>query len=237
MQDIKIILYIRRQDQHIQSVYQQWIRAGLTHDSIFTFIPSYTDNFLAIAEGWANQFSKAEVDVGIYDKELFVNQSLTYDFLTRLDIEEFSLFKNQEEQVNLSFSLSVIEVLRYITKEPQLKGILGSVVDYIGKNELTNSLFITKCLNLIPPNISTEIISKFYDQNTKLFIKYLPKYDPDLFSTQIAKSVSEWKQPTISAESIQDILEILARNNSIFSKINVDKIFDMHKADYKSWYT
>ena len=129
---VKVIIYLRRQDEYLESFYAQEIQHGL--DTSFSdFVSQRTPDYFQLCTQLAGYFGKSNVTVRVYDSKQFSRGSIFSDFLSVLDIELTDSFTIPAEDVNRSLmpeerefsmlinalDLSLDERLRF--NEPLLK--------------------------------------------------------------------------------------------------------------------
>jgi hypothetical protein len=80
---IYVILYLRRQDEHVLSRYQQIIKTGSTTMTLFEYMrgrhPYYY--YSQVLKRWADRFEKPNVRPRLFDKAGFVGGDLLSDYL------------------------------------------------------------------------------------------------------------------------------------------------------------
>lgn len=96
--NIKVIIYIRRQDLWLESLYQQFIKTGQlsSEDTFGIWIEkfmssnkrSYACDWLKQLNYWSNVFGKENIQVRVYEKSQFNNENIIEDFLLQLDVSD-----------------------------------------------------------------------------------------------------------------------------------------------------
>ena len=88
--EVRIIFYIRRQDQWLESVYEQWIKSGNLRSgvSIAEFVQSYKRDLPAQIFAFEKVFGTDSILVRPYEKSQLVNGDAAKDFLSLLGIPE-----------------------------------------------------------------------------------------------------------------------------------------------------
>lgn len=111
---VKVVLYLRRQDDYILSAYSTNVRRGRTSEfniSDKINVLEY-DKFLNL---WEEEFGFENLIVRVYDKMEFHNNNILYDFAKTVGINtEKLLFK--EEPINKSLDSEKLEFLRLFNK-------------------------------------------------------------------------------------------------------------------------
>jgi len=113
---IKIILYLRRQDEQAISLYSTLVKSGHTAPfSLKDVVPENRYyNYSSILKDWVDVFGRENILLREYNNDKLFQQSICTDFLDILNIEPTSFVQIEEQNVSLD-SLQV-EVLRSINK-------------------------------------------------------------------------------------------------------------------------
>lgn len=112
--EIRVILYIRRQDKLALSLYSTALKAGNTRK--FSFPPGSPDNlpyyydFYGIYKNWAAQFGEENIIVKVFERDRLTGGDVVKDFLSTLGISGDDFYYPPEE--NLSLSNAGIKVMR-----------------------------------------------------------------------------------------------------------------------------
>jgi hypothetical protein len=113
---VKIIVYLRRQDEFIESLYQSTVRNPKLRGTMtfpeFLHDQSAHLDYLAMLDDWAEEFGAGNLIVRIYAKDRLVNGSVIDDFLDILGIRSLDGFIALAKDANRSYSAGVIEYLR-----------------------------------------------------------------------------------------------------------------------------
>lgn len=110
---IKVIFYMRRQDLHLESVYNQRIKTALTHEKLdLTRFPAFY-NVHKFLTKVSEVFGRENIILRPYEKEQFENQNIFDDFLVNgLGIHDTKGFKHPNKQSNPRLSINALEFLR-----------------------------------------------------------------------------------------------------------------------------
>jgi hypothetical protein len=100
---VKVIIYLRRQDEYLESFYSQEIQHNL-HMSFPDFVASRLPDYFQVCRELAEAFGKDNVIVRIYDRNRFTGGSIFSDFLSVLDIDPGDEFVIPEEDANPSLA-------------------------------------------------------------------------------------------------------------------------------------
>lgn len=128
--DIKMIAYIRRQDQYMYSWWAQQVKAHQPMDfktlSFHEFLESETYknlkrhlDYRAYFQAGVNVLGKENVLVRIFERGQFAGGSIYSDFLDAVGMRPDDAFQVPENLTNISIRGSVLEAKRYLNRIPE----------------------------------------------------------------------------------------------------------------------
>jgi hypothetical protein len=113
---IKIICYLRPQDEQAVSLYSTLVKGGATDTFTITDVTPENRyfNYQSILEDWADVFGKDNIIIREYARDTLVGNDICTDFLSILgtDSEYFNIIEDQ----NISLDSLQVEMLRCINK-------------------------------------------------------------------------------------------------------------------------
>lgn len=114
--DVKILFYLRLQDEMALSTHSTGIRNGITdHFDIESYQPtSSVLNYDRLLSRWENVFGKENIVVRLFDRSMFPEGSLLKDFLQTVGAD-VSL-PAQERAANQSYDTDTMELLRMLNQ-------------------------------------------------------------------------------------------------------------------------
>lgn len=124
--DVVAIIYIRRQDQWLQSRWSQFAKIGLVDQDFTDWLniqlsrdeskPSHwqSGDYYPILHNWSQVIGKERIIVRVLEKPQ-ISTPILYDFLELTGVEDVSKFK-VSENINISPSIKTLEVIRYFTR-------------------------------------------------------------------------------------------------------------------------
>lgn len=208
--NITIVLFVRRQDDFLQSWYTQ-----LCHNNISVSLDDYIDlkkidslDWNQIINAYNQSFTNCVINVVPYDRNLFAKIELREVFLKVIGVDENLI--SHEKQYNIGFSSYSTEIAKrsypYLTEEEQLS--LRYILQEFGNKGISNEY------NLIKPSLKEQIVEKFRHLNADLFKKYVKdKYELSNFSEPIFHSTHE-------KDSIRELIAaLLVQNQKLQSRI------------------
>lgn len=196
---IKIIVYLRRQDQVIQSFWAQKIKESST----ITF-ESYmeTEKYRRFRLDYATRIQEFEDIVGkdhlivrCYEKQQYQGEQKTImsDFLDILGLELTEEYKNSEKVYNVSLEGIYLEVKRLFNSLPQFKKHKNYMVDLLKEQQAidyqNNALERKKMY--FTPEAEKEFMQKFEEENFTVAKKYLNRENGKLFFENYLDEIQE----------------------------------------------
>lgn len=176
--NIKIIVYIRRQDEFYLSTRNELSKEGYPFEiSVEDAIHFEPASHYTLINRWAKIFGKENIIVRVFDKKKLYKNDLLADFLKILDIELDSSFK-RPKPLNISISLEKILLLQKLsqylvpfTEENHKKRILHQEIrDLI----VESNLFQTGEINdFFSFKDKKRILNHFEEENKLIATEYL----------------------------------------------------------------
>jgi hypothetical protein len=187
--NVKIIVYLRRQDYLVQSMYNQLVREPTIRltVTIQEFIQRNMYNVLVYLdfshrlEVWKNNFGKNNIIVRVYEKAQ-LPEGIFADFLEVIGLDFTDEYVLPEKKVaNISFDLDVLEFLRLLNSIPmtvshhtELLVTLNSLSQKIGERDSDHR-------HLLFPWEQVELLERYKESNSQVAREYLGREDERLF--------------------------------------------------------
>lgn len=233
--NVYIIAYFREQTKLIPSHYLQKqkdpdVDPGYSIDEFFVkFRHNFGNEHMAIGR-WANVFGDANTIVRIYDKRLFEEGNICYDFLKIFDIDDKSLALTKNFNISLSENLS--DLISAIDKEFHDFKIVNKNEEFLQKRHhvIIKTLLEITALESEPDNKDAML-----EQLTKLEDKIIQEFPkPASFSEENIHTAFNNVRERIKTNSrfkimTPEITEIIINH---FRESNIE--FANRFLDYKS---
>lgn len=213
--NVKIIIYLRRQDHMIESVYGQTVKDGGCVK--FKGEKSYRLDYYEILMQWAEVFGHNNIIVRAYEREQFVSFSLFADFLSILEIENNNEYVSPQKDLNPRLSLNCQEFKRLINA---IYNDRQSANEY---NELLFDYSVKECpettkafakQNLLSPRQCNLYVDMFSESNKNVAHEFMRRGDGSLFYEKQNYAPNEWvPYAGLSQEKAIDILQYIYRSN------------------------
>ncbi|CAA2160570.1 hypothetical protein MBRA_05726 [Methylobacterium brachiatum] len=208
---IRIVIYLRRQDECLVSSYSTAIKSGhsyrISHPSAEEMELRY--NYQNIISRWAGVFGRANIIVRIFSKGGDFN--LVEDFLRVVHDPNYLIADHQNMYVNRSLDVKSIELLRRINFYLPLyeSGHLTPFRDNIG--ELLERISGSHPPYRADPELLSNFMSKFHKSNLSVaedYIGHVFEHGDPLFGDNLSRS-----EPTADGKDItvDEVIEMVSR--------------------------
>lgn len=203
--NVKIIVYVRRQDHVLESSYNQEIK--LSENLITEPFSEYMKrrnrflDYTATLAPWAKSFGNSSLIVRVFEKEQ-LHAGLINDFLDALNIADRHHFIMPENQLNTSLEHDATEFKKIINSLNITKNkkalLLRKLQEYstTEKKEVRQALFT--------PRERLRIINEYEQTNAEVAKKFLGRANGKLFHEQVDKN-----QPTYDGLSFHSFLHLI----------------------------
>ena len=194
--EVKIIIYIRRQDDFVESMYTQKIHIGesLTFDEYIKNINKEYYNWYNIINSYAQYFGKDNIFVKIYHKKYYPKaESILYDFSHTIGSNSLVYYQGNKTP-NRGYSRTAMEIARlvnpYLTGKPQKKALRIFLQTNYPKD-------INESYGYFDKNSRMDFYQKYLESNKRIQQEYfgsgsqelfpLDDFDKDLFEFSLQK--------------------------------------------------
>jgi hypothetical protein len=143
--EIKIIFFVRSQDELAESQYNQMVKLALCHKTFDQFVVTELDelDFSAVLAPWAAQFGKSNIIVRVFDAK---RNDAVADFLSCLPLHALDLnLKEVQDAVSINASVGflALEIFRALNRFefPQQRALYRRLHDAVEPNDLPPVFF------------------------------------------------------------------------------------------------
>jgi len=241
--DIKIICYVRRQDEHFISHYKQGFRyphssARMFYSSINPFKPLWQDYYRSYldyyqkAEAWASAFGATNVIFKEFNREKLHDGNSASDFLKTLELEvSGSSHAKNNTGVNeaLTFHQCLVNDATFAARQELWYELGGQT---FSKNLRLKSESVDSGNPL--DNFKSEVLKRFSQSNFEL-----KKYIPDLSDSWIADdkiSMASNTVPRTNEDNIELYRESLISLVSYFDELSLYQFLKFKIRKFKNRY-
>lgn len=193
--DVKVVFYVRRQDDRLESMYNQRIRQQKVFlDRPFSeFISSSSFKFLDYYQKitlWSDAFGKENIIIRCYEKEQ-MPEGIIHDFLSIIGIKPDESFQYLDNIINQSMNWDLIEIIRLcnvsIKNDPHFKTFLKNRLKEI------NQEYQKEQRRLFSPQQRRDIIFQYEESNARVAREYLGREDGILFFAPLPDPDEPWE--------------------------------------------
>jgi hypothetical protein len=228
--EIKVIVYVRRQDKWVESRHRHSIVSG-NELAVEMLSRPFFSNYKQFIDQWRDLVGVGNVIVKPFERQQFVDGDVCQDFASILGAT--NLKPSQDAQVNVGFSSQRIMFRRLVNK------LSSDEADMHRLNRLLLSL--PKVDGEDKPFVSPSQQVKLYNQyrpiNQQLLREYIDPERKELFLDDAPNGDVDWSEPELDSDGItyfvsavrdasQEIFETLKRTTkaddvpSIVAKLN-----------------
>lgn len=197
--NIKVIVYLRRQDRVTESRYNQQVKGSIVYQTFDEFVSSdaVAENFLEYAmklDSISQIIGKENLIIRVYEKQQLIGNNTVTDFLSAIGVptDQDNWERSQEE--NRSLGGNYLEINRLLNSVLYVDSLMGSgyglqawtnwKVKTDFRNvcvELSNALERNKEIALFTTNKRKEFLERFASDNEYIAREYLHREDGILF--------------------------------------------------------
>ena len=209
---IKIIIYLRRQDKYLESLYKEAVAGTFARfaEDFTTYYYTHTEamrpDYYQLLQPWADCFGHENIIVRPFEKKQFYGGNLIRDFLHHTCIDDIENFQNLEiYNENISIPCEVVRLMSHLNAIPMQAATYREFCAYVYKNLLDGFEF-DKNAKFVSPQAAIEIISTFDESNQKVAKKYLDIKNGILFNEPLPDLTETWSYPSYGDPRLQSIL-------------------------------
>ena len=180
--DTRIVMYVRRQDEFLESAWQQWeVKRGGSLLAWLVKCIGIHGNWLEILAPWADTFGDERMVARIFDRKRLAGGDVFQDFCAVLEVDAAALHPPGEVNMGLTPLLNrLVEGRGYLFDGPHDGAFYDSLrdlaKDLVERDELAGRLF---------SSAEAEAVMLRYEQaNERFRQRYLPNEKPPLFAYQ-----------------------------------------------------
>lgn len=186
---IKVIVYLRRQDQVIQSFWAQKIKES-SAISFEKYMEKEKYQFFRLdyatrIQEFVDILGKDNIIVRCYEKQQYQGEQKTImsDFLQILGLKITDEYKNSDKVYNISLEGAYLEVKRLFNTLPQFKSQKNYMMDLLKEQQALDfqELALERKKMYFSPKAEKEFMQKYEQENIKVAREYFNREDGTLF--------------------------------------------------------
>jgi len=182
---IKIICYVRRQDEYLESLYLQRLRNGRTKASVGKFVNNRMKlgrgKYTLVLDAWKDAFPEAEIVVRIYEKSKLKGGDTITDALSIMGYDNVVEIPEKAEISNTRANRDLYDILAYLAAKTNFD--IGKVNKYFTAITTPDTGAGHKLLS----DAQREEIFKFFEEENKDLAERYLEEDHPVFSSPANK--------------------------------------------------
>jgi hypothetical protein len=216
--EVKIIIYLRRQDLYIESVYGFLVKIGKFSNSFsnFKYEKVFNLDYRIKIEEWAALFGRENIIVRIYESGQFHGGTIFHDFMHTLGVPLGPEFRLPPKRINVSLTRDLLELrilLNQLGTDNAIVSSLEALSIQLKKEDPTLPY------GILSPEERKALLTKHADSNAWIANTFLGREDGILFYAPIQPEA--WRPyPGLQDEQILQALTFIHQNNPpVFDEI------------------
>lgn len=217
--DVKIVMYLRRQDHLVQSKYNQAVKEQYVRYQypISDYVQCHLYSYKKRIKSWERAFGKENLIIRVYE-DLQLQNGLLADFSKVVGFSHEG-FEIKKKRANVSLSPQALEFVRllhtnnipyycYLTVLDELKLINEEAVKSRSQQEQ---------VSIMPPMMASFLVEKYAEENAYIAKTYLGREDGRLFYENPPDKSIPWTNPmAVSAEVLVEevVMPLIVRLNN-----------------------
>lgn len=217
---VKIIVYLRRQDEYLSSCWNQMVKMGTVEgvrkwDEYLNKIPKGRQlDYDKKLDGIAAVLGKENIIVRCYDWKKFYGGSIYADFLHIIGLSLTDEYVIEREIVNTKLAGNMHEIKRIINTMPMVDKDSNFYFRDI-LLECSNDSQVEQNYSMFSKEEAEEFIKKYEDGNRRVAVEYMGIEDGSLFS-QTVKDAPKWEKenPNVQDDMVRFVCAACMRLKS-----------------------
>lgn len=207
---IRIILYLRRQDFHLESSWKQWGVKNPRLKSIDDILGRHSFDWSEPLKKWLEVFPKQDIDLRPFE-ENFIGKDVVSDFLKAIRVQnEKDLIRppKNNSSTNPGFSPEVVEFLKYcqdIYADQHDNRLMNLLSESLPKKYIKQSPFTSN--HILSPKQRYELLQRCNDSNKQIAKIFFGDTRENLFLDPWPDPDEPWEpRPEITLRDVVPIL-------------------------------
>lgn len=181
--ELRVIVYLRRQDHFAESVYRQKVKTAYTDLDFHSYLKRlneiYALDYLPCIEMLEKTLGKDALVIRVYEKEQY-HGNLFADFLGVMGIPLGGDFDTSNSEYNISLSGPRLELQRILNTLPENPVMTRLLYDSMYAIQKTSDISTGRD-SLFEPGEHTEFLARFEESNRRIAEEHLGRTDGALF--------------------------------------------------------
>ncbi len=195
---IKIVVYLRRQDDYVMSLWNQYVKHPRSQEMLpfDEYLEKFQKNaphvlsYASTLDGIAECFGKENIIVRRFDRNFWKNGSLADDFLDCIGIERTDEFEDLPREANTGLSANMAEIKRVINHDKTFSEYENYYFSSLARSlSEESSARYPSCMMSVQERRA--MLEKYSEENARTAAEYIGDGHP-LFSDEI-KDLPKWE--------------------------------------------
>lgn len=204
---VKIVVYLRRQDEYLYSWWGQRIKGGYRNEKTFTWeemlekMPRVKLDYYKMLETISSYIGKKNIILRRFGHQYFVNHSIYDDFLDAIGLKFSDEYVIKQEYLNKSLSINNIEIRRILNH----LSYTNTLESYAFRNTLLDLSSMKKGnpnVSIYSINEAKALLQKYDESNNQVAKEYLGINEP-LFEFEFNQT-EKWT--SLTREMLEDVI-------------------------------
>lgn len=220
--NVKIILYLRRQDKYMFSSYSTWIKSGGVGKFRIKGYKQKKFDYLKLLDRWSENFGKENLIVRPFERSMWPDGDIYKDFVQTIGVEWQAGFSPIEAQANKSLDRFQLAFLSKFNKRvdafdgDKKNKLRGKIVQLLETQSSDDKIELSK-------DETQEILDYFAKANQQISEDYL--HGETLFTSSLPKG-DEVKVPQLTVDKAIDIsAHLWIEQQKIINSKSIKKFF------------
>ncbi len=223
--DVRVIVYLRRQDEQVESNWNQKVKdkkrrmrrsfQEYMDDQAYLYMPFHYDQVL---DAIASFVGKDHMKVRIYEKEQFVGGSLFADFLDAVGLALTDQYKLPSYAPNVRLSNNAVEIKRLINfafrDDMEVPDFYRKIIDHIYELKSVTEVPEQKT-SMFSPELRRAFMSQYEESNARVAREYFDREDGRLFFSD-PSAIAQWQRN--DSEILTEMIRIFASEGVMLYK-------------------
>lgn len=194
--EIKLIVYLRRQDLYVESFWNMFIGLGVgttrNKNSCKEYLlEAFKTHYYEELESISEIVGMNNIYVRIFEKQQLVNENICDDFLHIMQCDKFHFNTLEQERVNESFDEKILEIKDVFNDVRNVEGVDWHNLENLFFNRAfreVNRKYGSNKSCLFTLGEREEIMQEYLEENEKLAEKYLKRKNGILFYEKLGET-------------------------------------------------
>lgn len=197
--EVKIIIYLRRHDHWVESLYNQAVKTaenppwekGIENFIRFQIEHSVQEfDYYRLVGVWAETFGPENIIVKAYEKQQFVDENIYSDFLSIFGLGRDARMQQNKKNLNSSIPVVFLDIVDSLNRMKDVDSRLRKMAI----NKIAALESHAADMTCLSPQRRREVVEKYGESYAEIAQKYLNRSSGELFFEPIACENTTWKE-------------------------------------------